>query len=236
MLTLPISPTPPRTKEEYAYETLRAAIMRCELKPGEKLVIDTLSLELNISPIPIRAALQRLHAEGLVEITPHTGAVVSLISSDLNAEIFILLEALESAAFRLVSEKATPADLAHLRKFVVAMEEACQGGDTERWSILNTEFHLAVSQLTDMKMIVDFTGRVFDSWNRLQHCYLPSIVSIRMPQAQAEHQQMLELLERRDTETLVTLVAQHNRQARVAYEQLLCSQRNEDDRSDQPYS
>lgn len=221
MLTLQASVTPHRTKEEYAYDTLRAAIMRCELKPGQKLVIDTLSLELNISPIPIRAALQRLQAEGLVEIIPHTGALVSPISPDLNTEIFILLETLESAAFRLVSERATLADLAHLRKFVVAMEEACQRGDTGQWSTLNSEFHKAVAGITQMKMLIDFTARVFDSWNRLQHCYLKSIVSVRMPQAQAEHQQMLQLLEHRDTETLIALVAQHNRQARAAYEELL---------------
>ena len=71
---------PHLTKEEYVYNTLRTAIMRCELAPGKKLVIDNLSTELGVSPIPIRGALQRLQAEGLVEITPHTGAVVSEIS------------------------------------------------------------------------------------------------------------------------------------------------------------
>lgn len=221
MLTLHPSSTPHRTKEEYAYDTLRTAIMRCELKPGQKLVIDTLSLELNISPIPIRAALQRLQAEGLVEIIPHTGALVSPISPDLSNEIFTLLEALESAAFRLVSERVTPADLVYLQKIFVAMEEACQRGDTGQWSSLNSEFHKAVAGITQMKMLMEFTTRVFDSWNRLRHCYLKSIVSVRMTQAQAEHQQMLQLLERRDTDALVALVAQHNRQARAAYEELL---------------
>jgi DNA-binding GntR family transcriptional regulator len=221
MLTRSASPKLHRTKEEYAYDTLRAAIMHCELKPGEKLVIDTLSLKLNISSIPIRPALQRLQAEGLVEIIPHTGAIVSPISPDLNTEIFTLLEMLESVALRVASEKATPADIAHLRRFVSAMDEAVQRGDTEQWSILNSEFHKAITQITQMKMLIEFTGRVFDSWNRLQRCYLKSIGSVRMPQAQAEHQQMLELLERRDTEALLALVAQHNRQAKAAYEGLL---------------
>jgi DNA-binding GntR family transcriptional regulator len=221
MLTLQSSSKLHRTKEEYAYDTLRAAIMRCELPPGEKLVIDTLSLELNISPIPIRAALQRLQAEGLIEIIPHTGAIVAPISPDLNSEIFTLLEMLESTALRLIGEKVTAADLARLRHFVVAMDEAMQRGDTEQWSSLNTEFHKAVAHMTHMKMLVEFTSRVFDSWNRLQHCYLKSIVGARMPQAQAEHHQMLDLLERRETEALLALVAQHNRQAQAAYEELL---------------
>lgn len=221
MLTRQASPKLHRTKEEYAYDTLRAAIMRCELKPGEKLVIDTLSLKLNISSIPIRPALQRLQAEGLVEIIPHTGAIVAPISPDLNTEIFLLLEMLECTAFRVVSEKATAADIAHLRKFVTAMDEAVHKRDTEQWSSLNCEFHKAISQITQMKMLIEFTSRIFDSWNRLQLCYLKSIGSVRMPQAQAEHHQMLEFLECREIEALLALVAQHNRQAHVAYEGLL---------------
>ncbi len=221
MLIQQPSTKPHRTKEEYAYETLRTAIVSCELRPGEKLVIDTLSLELSISPIPIRAALQRLQAEGLVEIVPHTGAVVAPISPEQVTEIFILLESLESAAFRLVSQKATPADLAQLRRFVEAMETAYERGDIQAWSALNRQFHQAAAGITGMKLLIDFTGRVFDSWNRLQHCYLKSIVSVRMPEAQAEHRQMLQLLEQRETEALVALVGQHNRRAGAAYEELL---------------
>lgn len=50
------------------------------MKPGERIVIDTLSAQLGISLIPMCAALQRLQAEGLVDITPHIGAVVSELS------------------------------------------------------------------------------------------------------------------------------------------------------------
>ena len=110
MVTLATPPQLPRTKEEFVYGTLRAAIMRCDLKPGEKLVIDTVSAELGVSPIPVRAALQRLQVEGLVEITPHTGAVVSKILPDTVAEIFMLLEVLESVAFRVAVSKASDSE------------------------------------------------------------------------------------------------------------------------------
>ncbi|MBN1994602.1 MAG: GntR family transcriptional regulator [Anaerolineae bacterium] len=214
------------TKEEYVYNTLRAAIMGCELKPGEKLVIDNLSAELGVSPIPVRAALQRLQAEGLVEITPHTGAVVSKISPDLIREIFMLLEVLEAMAFRVLVDKADLDDIVHLRQLVEAMEVAFQADDVSRWSDLNMEFHRAVAQITQMKMLIEFTGRVWDSWNRLRHCYLKPIVSARMPQSQAEHQQMIALLERRDVEELAALAVKHNRQARETYQQLLQNQNN----------
>lgn len=51
MLTLTPAQKAHRTKEEYVYDTLRTAIMHCDLQPGEKLVIDTLSEKLGVSPI-----------------------------------------------------------------------------------------------------------------------------------------------------------------------------------------
>ena len=88
-------PPKPRTKEEYAYDVLRGAILRCELRPGEKLVLDDLSEKIGVSAIPLRSAVQRLHSEGLVEIIPHTGAIVSDISPGNLEAVSLLLERLE---------------------------------------------------------------------------------------------------------------------------------------------
>ena len=131
-----------RTKEEYAYDTLRTAIMRCELAPGEKLVIDNLGTMLGVSPIPIRGALQRLQADGLVEITPHTGAIVSTISPDTVREIFLLLEALENAAFGEAATRATEADIAFLRLLIADMTTALDEDDAALCYDLNNQFHL----------------------------------------------------------------------------------------------
>jgi DNA-binding GntR family transcriptional regulator len=226
MFDLQPAQKPHRTKEEYVYDTLRAAIMRCDLKPGEKLVIDALSVALQVSPIPIRGALQRLQAEGLVKIIPYTGAVVSEMSPDTVDEIFLLLEVLESVAFRVATPKASEAEIERLEQLVEAMEKAYQVGDTDRWSDLNMEFHRLVAQMTQMKLLIEFTGRVWDNWNRLRHCYLKPIVSARMPQSQAEHRQMIELLERGDTDGLSALAMKHNSQARETYQQLIRDQYN----------
>lgn len=220
LLTQP-SQKPYRTKEEYVYDTLRSAITRCELKPGQKLVIDNLSSELGVSPIPVRSALQRLQAEGLVEITPHTGTIVSEISPDTVDEIFALLEALESVAISVAASKATDSDIAQLRELVNEMELALQAGNANYWYDLNNRFHLAIAQITQMKMLFRFTSRALDSRDRLRNLFLEPFVSVRMSEAQVEHCQMLELLEHRNTEGLKPLVAQHNQRAQKAYKNLL---------------
>lgn len=212
-----------RTKEEYVYETLRAAITRCDLKPGEKLIIDSLSVQLGVSAIPVRTALQRLQAEGLVEIIPHTGARVSEISIETINEIFMLLEALETVAASVVVSKATPDDLFRLQQLVEEMATAVKAGNAVGWYDLNNQFHLTIAQITDMKMLIRFTMRALDSRDRLRHFFSESFTPSRMANAHVEHCKMLELLQARDIEGLKSLVIHHNRSAKDAYQGLISS-------------
>ncbi|MBM3127796.1 MAG: GntR family transcriptional regulator [Chloroflexi bacterium] len=202
-----------RTKEEYAYDVLRRAILHCQLKPGEKLVADNLRAMLGISPIPIRAALQRLQAEGLVEITPHTGAVVSELSPGNFEPVSLLLERLEILAFEVAARRATPADIARLRQIVRELEDALAVKDMERWSELNIEFHSTVAAITQMKLLIEFSNRLLDAWTRLRRWYLPQIIT-QLPQAQAEHRKMVDLLARRDVVRLTKIAAEHSRRLR----------------------
>ncbi len=213
-----------RTKEEYVYDVLRSAIMRCELMPGEKLVLDRLSTELNVSTIPIRSALQRLQSEGLVEITPHVGAIVSEISLETITEVFLLLEALESTAFTVAASKATAEEIAHLEAILDAMAAILDQSDSDRWYELNSEFHRAVCAITQMPMLMEFTTHALDSWDRLRRCYLQGVRSSRARIAHAEHVQMVALMKSGDTESLGRLVTLHNQQAREHYRALTADQ------------
>jgi DNA-binding GntR family transcriptional regulator len=213
-------PLKPRTKEEYAYDVLREAILRCELKPGEKLVIDSLSDKLGVSAIPLRGALQRLQSEGLVEITPHTGAIVSELSPANIEQVSLLLERLEILAFEIVARIASDADIAALRTRLEEMDHLLQAQDLEHWSELNIEFHRAVANLTEMKLLIEFTHRALDAWMRLRRWYLQRIF-VQMPQSQAEHREMIELLARRDTAQLTRVVVAHNRRMRESYQQAI---------------
>ena len=210
-----------RTKEEYVYATLRAAITRCDLKPGEKLVRDDLSVKLGVSQIPIRGALHRLQAEGLIEIIPHSGARISEISRDTINEIFMLLESLEVVAFGVAVTKCTENDITKLQQLVDEMQLALNAENPDLWYDLNNQFHLAVAQTTNMKMLIRFTTRVLDSRDRLRHFYSESFTPSRISTAQNEHRQMLNLLSTRNSKGLTELVTKHNRSAKQAYQSLI---------------
>ena len=122
---MPIATAPDnrhRTKQEFVYQTLRDAITRCELRPGERLVIDDLARRLQVSAIPVREAIQMLQAEGLVVSVPHTGVSVAPVTSESIQDIFALLEGLETVASRLVAERARPDELDALARLVEEMD------------------------------------------------------------------------------------------------------------------
>ena len=216
---------PFRTKEEYVYDSLRTAILQCKVLPGEKLVIDRLTAVFETSTIPIRSALQRLQAEGLVKIVPHAGAVVSEISIDMVAEIFAILGALQGIALEFAAEKAQESDLAALEGLVEQMEQACQNGEVDRWSDLNGEFHYRVAQITNMELLLSFTGRTLDYWGRVRRHYLKEILPDILV-AQAEHHDMIKLLRQRQGKELVDLAVRHNRQSRDYYLRVMSSERD----------
>jgi DNA-binding GntR family transcriptional regulator len=206
----------PRTKEDYAYEVLRAAILRCELKPGDRLVLDSLGAHLGISSIPMRAALLRLQSEGFVDITPHIGAVVSDLNPASIEHVSVILERLELLGFELAMLRVTPEDIAKLRCLVREMGELLASGNTDRWSEMNGSYHRCIAAFSDNKLLVEFTGRALDDWTRLRRWYLPEVVQ-QLGQAQAEHAQMVELLAQRDLVGLANVLTMHHRRIRNMY-------------------
>ena len=98
------------TKQQFVYTTLRESIIRCELGPGTRLVIDDLARQFKVSIIPVREALRLLQSEGLVLSVAHVGATVAPIARASVVEVFTLLEGLEVVAARIAAERATAAD------------------------------------------------------------------------------------------------------------------------------
>ena len=208
----------PPTKEAFAYDVLREAILNCDLKPGEKLVIDRLSKEMGMSPIPIRTAIQRLEAEGFVTIEPHAGAKVAVVHTGSIVELFTLAAALESIVMRLLAPKITSAELVELQAIVVAMDQAIDNQDARTWLRLDYEFHTKLAVLSGMTLLVAFTQRTHETWLRLSRCVFTGDRPLRMDEAQDEHRTMMTLLEQRDAPALEALVVKHNRLSLQAYQ------------------
>jgi DNA-binding GntR family transcriptional regulator len=217
---MPLAPPEPsrhRTKQEFVYRTLRAGILQCELRPSERLVIDDLARRLDVSAIPVREALQLLQSEGLVLNVPHVGATVAPISRESIADVFSVLEGLETVAARLVATRGDRAALDQLAALVDAMDRALAAGDTARWAEINRRFHLAIATLPGLPMLREMTERVLDRWDRVRRFYVKGVLDHRVQQAQQEHRAMIDAMRAPDLPRLQQLVREHNQGAMQSY-------------------
>ncbi len=206
-----------RTKQEFVYRTLRRGIMRCELAPGERLVIDDVARRLGVSAIPVREALQTLQSEGLVTNVPHVGATVTPISRESIVEVFAVLEGLEVVAGRAAARHAQPADVEALSAIARELDVALAAGRHEDWADLNTQFHLTLSRGARMPMLLEMMERVLDHWDRLRRFYFTGVLAHRLEQAQREHHAVVDALRRSDARALEGILREHNQGAMEAY-------------------
>ena len=128
-----------RTLAEKAYETLRAAIVTGRLRPGARLPIEELAVHLDMSPMPIREAVRRLDAGGLVENVPHRGARVTELSVTDLAEVFEVRMSLEKLAVRRAAARFTDARAREAQALLEALED--RPNDT---SVATSQAHMAV--------------------------------------------------------------------------------------------
>jgi DNA-binding GntR family transcriptional regulator len=206
-----------KTKQEFVYQTLRRAILRCELAPGQRLPTQEIANRLGVSLIPVREALQLLQSEGLVENRAHVGAAVARISGSSIAEVFTLLEGLETVATRVAARRMPPEEIDALAALLAEMDAAVEEGEYELWGELNTRLHVSIASYARMPTLREITERVFDLWHRVQRCFLKEVLVQRVLQAQQEHHAMLRALRERNEEELERLIKAHNRNAMVAY-------------------
>lgn len=205
------------TKQQAIYQYLKDRILDGRLAPGQRLIIDDIAAQLGISIIPVREALQLLQAERLVEIKPHAGATVSAVSPANIEEIFTVLEGMEAVAARRVARKM-PAELdARLQGLIQDMDAAEERHDVERWSALNMDFHLAISEATGMPWLLEITGRALGNWDRIRRHFFREGRYHRFTQAQRDHHAILLALRKGDADEAERLVRRHNQRARRHY-------------------
>jgi DNA-binding GntR family transcriptional regulator len=205
------------TKGRLAYTALRDAIIRCELAPGERVVIDDLARRFDVSIIPVREALRQLESEGLIVSVAHTGTTVAPVSRQLIIEVFALLEGLESVSARAAAGLAEPGDLRALEALVKRMDTALSAGRPGVWAQLNTEFHLSIGKLSRMPMVTQMLRRALDHWDRVRRYFFNGVFTRRAERAQGEHHCMLEQLQSRDAAGIELTMRSHNRDALQAY-------------------
>jgi len=175
---------------------LREHIVMDHFQPGQRLPERTLAEELQVSRTPLREALKILAAEGLVEILPNRGAVVSDVSPlDVKEKAYVL-SVLEQAAAELVCEKATDRDITELQALHYEMKAAFIRGDRQNYFRINQEIHDRIVVLSGNRSLREMHGYLCRQLYRVR--YLSNEKSEKWTTAMAEHEAIMAALEARD--------------------------------------
>lgn len=154
-----------RTLAEKAFDTLHQAIITGRLRPGTRLPIEELADVLQMSPMPIREAVRRLDAAGLVENIPHRGARVSSLSVSDLAEVYEARLALEVLAIRRAAERFTPEDEVTARARLAALHAVGDEHSGEA-SAAHEAFHLGLYAAADSAWLLRLIRPVWETAER----------------------------------------------------------------------
>lgn len=149
---------------EFAYNELRAQILDGKFAAGEHLAELTLAARIGVSRTPVRAALQRLETDGLVEFKRNQGAVVRALPQEEVDQIFALRAELESFAAGLVAERITPEELEMLEALCSRMEAEAAKKDPDVTYIaqINKQFHTSIINLSGNVYLGRFAANLVD--------------------------------------------------------------------------
>jgi DNA-binding GntR family transcriptional regulator len=195
---------PVLTREEYVARMLREAILRGEFRPGERLDQSRIASRLRVSRTPVRNALLILSNEGLVDMTPHAGAVVSEIPPEEIEEIFFIRKVLEGIAVSLGAERMTPNHLEALKEILRDLDAA---SDLDQWLALNKRFHFYIYELAGRPRLLSLIASIHDITLPYSRRYIDSEEHKRT--ARLGHQRILQACAYGDGQLAQEAMQQH---------------------------
>lgn len=192
-------------------DQIRSRILSGELPGGMPLRQERIAEEFGVSRIPVREALSRLEAEGLVRREHHRGCVVSEVSlSDLE-EALEIRSALEVRALRLAIPRMTDG---HFAEAGQVLEHYAASSSPGEWTERNVEFHLALYRAAGMPRLIGMIEVLMRGSARYVRVYVSTVRGLAGPHQ--EHHEILDACRRRDVARAVQLLEAHIEKTRTA--------------------
>ncbi|MGO1550425.1 MAG: GntR family transcriptional regulator [Nesterenkonia sp.] len=198
------------SKSQRTYDWLSQRILTRDFNPGYRLVLSSIAAELGVSTVPVREAIRRLEAEGLVEFEPNVGARVAMVDQDEYVDTMQTLGILEGAATVLSLPHITEDDIAAAQGINDQMRAVLSDFEPSVFTMLNERFHRALCARcpnTHLSMLVD------RGWGRMAGLRTStfSFVPDRAPRSVDEHDEILTLIRDQADPTDIEMRVRHHK-------------------------
>ncbi len=194
---------------EWVAERLRDMIVKGDLAPGARIVERRISADLNVSRTPVREALKLLRADGLIEISMHRGAQVTLYTEKEAEDLFDLISVIEGLAAERLSERLTGRTLRRLEILHGRMLEEYAARDASAYFDTNTEIHDTIVAESGNLILAESHRRVMVRARRGR--FMAILDADRWRQAVDEHEAVMAAFRRRDAEAAGAIWRTHLR-------------------------
>ncbi len=153
------------TKNDYAYGQLRTRILSGALEAGSVIGQAKLAAELGVSTTPLREAIRRLAAEGMIDLEAHRDARVTAVSAEEARHLYQVRESLDPLAASLAAQNRTKSDITRIEFALSRLEPITDAGDLEAL-LRHREFHRAVYRASANPVLIDILERLWDKADR----------------------------------------------------------------------
>ena len=189
---------------DVVFNTLRQAILRGELKPGERLMEIQLANKLGVSRTPIREAIRKLELEGLVLMIPRKGAE---ITEKNMRDVLEVRKALEELAVQLACDKITKEEIEEMKKAAEEFRMILKNKDITEIAEADVRFHDIIYMATDNQKLIHLLNKLREQMYRYRVEYLknPDVHE----QLTQEHEEIVYHIKRREKVEATAVTCQH---------------------------
>ena len=180
-----------KTKKDLLVELLRDAIISGELEPGTRLLQEEIAERFEVSPTPVREAIQQLVAEGVLSHSPYKGVQVAEVKLEDVRETYLIRAVVENLATRLAVPNLKVSDIQRLHAIQSEITVQTNAGDIARIRKLNHEFHMLIYNAADVPQLLQIIKSLWTKspWDTLH------VIPNRPSMIIQEHQQIIDAID-----------------------------------------
>ena len=192
---------------DVVFNTLREAILKGELKPGERLMELQLAAKLGVSRTPIREAIRMLEQEGLAVTIPRKGAEVAKMTEKDMEDVLQIREALDELAAKIACEQISEEQLEELVATMHEFEESTKTDNVKKIAEADVKFHDIIYQSTGNPKLVNMLNNLREQMYRYRVEYLKREEAY--PQLIAEHAAIIEYISKGEKKAATDVMCKH---------------------------